>query len=155
MINKLYNDLAVCNSITKQGEILGCREIITPLINDKDGHPRQIVIDATIDKAPDGAGRTINKIYEAYYSKPNEAFWVERITMFEYTTNVDWFLMLSYLYMVNECNDNTMRAFKTIADAAKVLCQIDADTLKKDPAYMEYAKMMEYQQTLSGVGGGK
>lgn len=145
MLNKLFNDLAICANLSGHGDILGHREITTTLANDKDGHQRQIVIDKAVDVAPEGVANTISKIYSTFFSKSNARFWNNRINCFEYEYQVDWYLMLSYLYMVNEDRDASARAYNTVGDACAVLAQLDTEKIESDPGFQQYMAVVNKQ----------
>ena len=145
MRNKLFNDLAICANLSGHGDILGHREITTTLANDKDGNQRQIVIDKAIDMAPEGVANTISKIYTTFYSKSNARFWDHRINCFEYKYDVDWYLMLSYLYMVNEDRDAAQRAYNTVGDASAVLAQLNVEEIERDPGFEQYMTIVNKQ----------
>lgn len=142
MRNKLFNDLATCANLSGHGDILGHREIETTLANDKDGNQRQIVLDKAIDIAPEGIANTISKIYNTFFSKSNAKFWNHRINCFEYKYDVDWYLMISYLYMVNEDRDANARAFNTVGDACAVLAQMDVESIENEEGFQQYMAMV-------------
>ena len=150
MVNKLIGDLAKCAQLSGHGDVLSHREIDTTLVNDRDGHKRMIIIDKAVDMAPEQAANAINKIYDTFYAKSNVTFWDRMINMFEFQNQVDWYLMLSYLYMVNEDRDNSTRSLVTVADSCAVLAQMDADTIEKSPEFVAYMNMIN-KQTKSGL----
>lgn len=145
MVNKLIGDLAKCAQLSGHGDVLSHREIDTTLVNDRDGHKRQIIIDKAVDMAPEQAANAINKIYDTFYAKSNQAFWDKMINIFEFQYQVDWYLMISYLYMVNEDRDNTARSLVTVADACAVLAQMDVDSVEKSSEFIAYMDMITKQ----------
>ena len=147
MVNKLIGDLAKCAQLSGHGDVLNHREIDTTLVNDRDGNKRMIIIDKAVDMAPETVATTVNKIYDTFYSKSNATFWDKMINMFEFKHDVDWYLMLSYLYMVNEDSRDNTRALVTISDACAVLAQIDADDVESQPEFSDYLESIKKQST--------
>lgn len=146
MVNKLFMDLAKCAELSGHGSVNEHREIVPLIANDKRGYQREVIADKCVDLTVEQVPEKINKIYDAFCSKPNQDFWNKKILAFEYLNNVDMYILLSYLYMINEGNDANQRSIKTATDAAAILCKIDIASLEKDAGFDAFVKQAEVQE---------
>ena len=138
MLNKIYGDISICAQLSGHGEVMNHKELDTALINDINGHPRQVILDKSIDAAVDSVGSAINRICSAFYTKENNKFWNDRIIAFEYIYNVDWYILLSYLFMVDEDDrDKKGRELRTACNASAILCKIDISKVLNNEDYLK------------------
>lgn len=138
MYSRLLMDIAKCGELSGHGNVFGHRDIIPMFIEDKNKSKHEIIVDRVLDVNPDAVGDKINKINESFCTKANEAMWNERIIAFEFKYDIDWYIMISFLFMVNDNNDDKIRMYETIANAAAILCSLDMASIKKDPEYEKY-----------------
>ena len=152
MLNKLFIDLSRCAQLSGHGSVINHREIDVILVNDKDGHQRQVVIDKGIDSAPEMVAAAINRVYNAFYSKSNAKFWDDRINAFEFEYQIDWYLMISYLYMADEDERDTKgRELRTVSNACAVLCNLDVEKITNTAQFKNYMKISEAQNHKEGT----
>ncbi len=142
MLNKLYIDLGKCAILSGHGNQVGHRELDTILITDRDGHQRQIVLDKVVDHNEIEAANAISRVYDSFYTKTNKEYWAQRIEAFEFVNQIDWYLLLSYIYMVDEDDrDGRGRELRTATNACAVLCAIDVENILNSAEYKSYLAM--------------